>query len=581
VMMSHPRISPACNLFTVFQIDNVLYDLEIFWKNEPDAEIAKKIEHIIKVRLTGDNIENLELKEIGICHNVADNNAKLPDFDIDKYSFQIKSLSLKSPQIGGVVGIYVQTEVVKDPIRALVLDSILTTLINVIGSIKAIYKYTRELEFYATRDPLTNLFNQRMFWELFTYEIGRAHRHGYDFPIMIIDFDNFKLINDRYGHNFGDKYLQTFSSVIRDVLREGDLMFRYGGDEFAIILPNMDDEQTYIVANRIKDKVEGQVLEAPDGAKVKGTISIGVAMYPHHAQDVKTLFLVADNMMYKAKKEGKNKIGIPTKDELADAIHQKKEKSIFLLSVVDEIDLIIPYFQPVVNLENSKVEISEMLMRLKYNDRILAAGEFIDTAEKLGIIHKLDKILIEKAFRKIQKEDYQGTLFINLSPRALIISEFISILRRLTMDYNINPSKIVFEITERETVKNISLLERFVKDLKYEGFHFAIDDFGSGFSSFQYVKHFPIDYIKIEGEFIKNMASDSMDLAFVKSIITLAKELNIKTIAEFVENAEILLAIKKHGVNYGQGYFIEKPIPELLPLGSKLERVSEVLKTNG
>jgi EAL domain-containing protein (putative c-di-GMP-specific phosphodiesterase class I) len=220
---------------------------------------------------------------------------------------------------------------------------------------------------------------------------------------------------------------------------------------------------------------------------------------------------------------------------------------------------IIPFFQPIVDVKTNKCEINELLMRIELNEEILPAGKFIETAESLGIVHKMDYIVIEKAFERIKATNYKGLLFINLSPKALIIGEFINKIVNLTDIYEIDKSQIVFEITERETVKSFSLLEKFVQNLKLEGFSFAIDDFGSGFSSFHYIKRFPIDYIKIDGDFIVNIHKDEKDLAFVKSIVALAKDLKVKTIAEFVENEEILKFLQDIEVDFAQGYHLGKP----------------------
>jgi EAL domain-containing protein (putative c-di-GMP-specific phosphodiesterase class I) len=154
-------------------------------------------------------------------------------------------------------------------------------------------------------------------------------------------------------------------------------------------------------------------------------------------------------------------------------------------------------------------------------------------------------------------------LFVNLSPKALIVGEFATHVSELAHQFGIAPQRIVFEITERETVRNLTLLEKFVRDVKMQGFSFAIDDFGSGYSSFQYIKRFPVDYIKIEGEFIRNMLHDEVYLAFIKSIVTLAKELHIKTVAEFVEDADILAAVTALGIDYAQGYHISRPSPTM------------------
>jgi len=168
-------------------------------------------------------------------------------------------------------------------------------------------------------------------------------------------------------------------------------------------------------------------------------------------------------------------------------------------------------------------------------------------------------MVIENAFKKIKEENYSGILFINLSPKSLIVGNYADAITALIKQYDISKDNIVFEITERETVKNFALLEKFVMNLKMAGYKFAIDDFGSGFSSFHYIKKFPIDYLKIDGEFIININKDEKDKAFVHSILTLAKELNVKTVAEYVEDEEIVKTLREMGVDYLQGFHIGRP----------------------
>jgi len=553
------QIIDAYALVTIFRIDEEAYECEIFWRNPPSAETTRLFEKILRKQLH-DHPFFHGSSLVQIAHNIADENNALPELSISDIELQTKTLLLETPQIGGIVGIGVQSVMAQDNVRHMVIGSILTTLINLVGSVKAIYKYTKDLEHYATRDPLTDLYNQRMFWELLGYEVGRAKRHKQSFAVLMLDLDNFKTINDRFGHHIGDSFLQAFAKVLHSAVRDGDLLARYGGDEFCIILPEAADTQAHMVAQRITELLGDFSMQTPDGHKLKATTSIGIAISPQHGDNPKDLFLVADNMMYKAKKSGKNAIAIPSADEMAEVFRQAGEKSIMIQNALDQ-GSIVPYFQPICNAGTGEVVIHELLMRIRLGDEIVAANEFIEQAESMGIAHKMDYQLIEKAFIQITEQGYQGMLFVNLSPKALIVGEFVARVTHLAQQFDIAPSRIVFEITERETVSNLSLLEKFVLDVKLQGFSFAIDDFGSGYSSFQYIKRFPVDYIKIEGEFIRNMLNDEVYLAFIKSIVTLAKELKIKTIAEFVEDAEILAAVSALGIDYAQGYHIRRPSP--------------------
>ncbi len=551
------QIVDAYALVTIFKVDEEAYECEVFWRYPPTENTRRQFETVLQRRLD-ETPFMAGAVFLPVAHNIAEDGGAV-ELDERQIELQTKSLVLETPRIGGIAGIGLQTTILAtDNVRKMVIGSILTAMLNLVGSVKAIYKYTKDLEHYATRDPLTGLYNQRMFWELLAAEEKRVQRSEDSFALMVIDLDNFKQINDGYGHHVGDTFLQTFAAGLKQAVRQADQLCRYGGDEFCVILPQADEGEAHGVAKRVAEMLESFVCQAPDGTPLKATASIGIAVYPQHGNTPKDIFLIADNMMYKAKRSGKNAIAAPNADELAEAFRKLAEKMAMIQRALDQ-KRIVPYFQPICGVGDGQVAIHELLMRIDIDGRIVPAGEFIAEAERMGLVHQMDYLLIEQAFAQVQAAAYRGMLFINLSPKSLIIGEFVSKVRHLAEHYGVVPGQIVFEITERETVGNLAVLEAFVLELKEQGFCFAIDDFGSGYSSFHYIKHFPVDFIKIEGEFVRNVVDDEVYRAFIKSIATLAQELGMRTIAEFVEDRPILDELRLFGIDYAQGYGISRP----------------------
>jgi len=431
--------------------------------------------------------------------------------------------------------------------------------------LKAIGNYTKEIELFSTRDPLTRLYNQIAFWDMLEYETERSKRQGYRFSLLTIDVDNFKAVNDTYGHEVGDTFLKDFSSIFKSAVRKGDIAARFAGDKFMAILPVCDEAQAYIVAKRIIEGLRDFSLTIDNGTRITGSVSIGVAVYPDHAATAKDLYLLSDNMMVRAKASGKDRLSLPSEGDNVELLRSAGETSILIMDAIKQ-RRIIPYFQAIMNVENNRIEAYEVLTRIILPERVIAAADFIEAAEGMGAIGKIDYQLIELAFEQVRAKQYTGNLFLNLSPKALVLNEFMPTVRKLMRDYNLDPTKMVFEITERDTVKNVGLIDKFIRDLKKEGFRFAIDDFGAGYSSFQYIKSFSVDFLKIDGEFIRSMGDKSgIEKEIVKSIAILATKLGIKTIAEYVETDAILDEVKSAGIQFAQGYFIQHPSPDLGP----------------
>lgn len=544
--------------YAIFKEKEDLIVIYIFHRfNEIDG--SKNIELKIK-----DQIKNSDLfnENFEIIFEYKKISARSIDFiESNEFETITKAILIEKPLIGGILGVGVDISTKEDEVKKLAFESLLATMINFIGSIKAINVYTKELEYYATRDPLTSLYNQRVFWDLLYYEVERARKHKYSFGLIVIDLDNFKIINDNYGHHFGDLFLKKFGSLLDETFRKEDIISRYGGDEFVIIMPYADQSMIEIYLNQLLNNINNFYLTSPDSQLVKITASIGVSIFPEHSDNAKELFLITDETMYTAKQEGKNCYRIFNKKISTE--YEKKDQSLakLLLDILDNKN-VIPYFQPIVYLNNNQIFAYEILMRI--NDlktkQIISAGRFVSMAEKMGIIQNLDLMLIEEVLKYNEYfKRNQIKLFFNLSPRSINSAEFIHKLDEILKYYNFYD--IVFEITEREAIKDLNLLLDFIVKLKRKGIQFAIDDFGSGFSSYIYIKEIPIDYIKIEGNFIRTMLSNNIDKVFIESIVKIAKILNIKTIAEYVENNLVYNTLKNTEIDLVQGYFISKPAP--------------------
>ena len=428
---------------------------------------------------------------------------------------------------------------------------------------KAMSTYAGKPGLFSTRDPLTNLYNQTVFWDYLGYETERSKRQNYRFSLLCLDLDDFKAVNDLHGHDVGDEVLIEFAGLFKAAVRKGDIPARYGGDNFTAILPVCDEAQAYAVAKRLMESLQGHAF-THSGKTIRLKASIGISTFPDHAKDAQDLYLLADGMLSHAKSAGKDRTSMPDDGFDADILKSAGKMSLCIIEAIRK-KQVVPFFQPIICMKEQTILAYEVLTRIVTPDGIMPAAAFIEQAEGIGAIGKIDCLIMEQAFALVKQNRFHGKLFFNLSPKALIHDEFIPTVRKLMRDGGREPSNMVFEITERDTIKNLNLIEKNVRNLKQEGFQFAIDDFGSGYSSFLYIKMFQVDYLKIDGEFIRNMTGSGTEDAIVSNITALAGSLRIKTIAEHVESEAIFGNVRSVGIDCAQGYFIQRPAPDLTP----------------
>ncbi|WP_333784732.1 EAL domain-containing protein [Thermocrinis sp.] len=539
------------------RLDQVLHmDGSLFYMLDKNAEKIEKLV-ISSMFLKNFREEDLELllAEVQANPNIFDtkNSLCFAKFEHSQYQVGVAGVRLKEPCDKGDLAFFKT------------ISNQLFHIVRLMKVIEDLQSAQLSIKFLSEYDPLTMLYNRRTFEMYLKDNIQISSRTGSVFSVALIDIDNFKLINDVYGHQTADMVLKELSERLKRSVREMDIPARFGGDEFAVLLPYLSRETARTVAQRLTGKLSSEPMKIED-KNISLSVSAVVVSYPQDGTSAEELITYAEYLMKEAKRRGKSIIlsseDVPHKFSVVKELERSLVESIEKSSV-------LPYYQEIIDLKSMSLFGFEVLTRIKFNGRILNAGEFVDVAERLGATPKLDLLLMEKVFESYKLFENQYSIFINMVPENTTV-EFAEKVRALADKYSVPTSNIVFEITERKAIEDIMQVANFVRELKNEGFRFAIDDFGSGYSSFYYLKYLPTDFLKIEGEFIKHLTHSHTDRIFIKGIVNVAKEMGIKTIAEFVEDDRILEVVKELGIDYAQGYYFGKPEP----LEEKLKKFS-------
>ncbi len=422
-----------------------------------------------------------------------------------------------------------------------------------------VQEYNLQMEELAVRDPLTGVYNRRKFEEVLAYEILRAERQQQGFSIIMADLDDFKSINDTYGHPVGDMALKKLTLLLESCLRKGDLLARLGGDEFAVILPATAAASALRVAKKLHHTLASEDLELPVG-QVKLAASFGVVSYPADGKDKMELLAAMDAVLYQAKNQGKNQV-VTTASGQDSVLRNIFQQGDFLRRALRE-DRLEAYLQPVVDVRSGDVFAYEVLARIRHEGAVIEAEQFIQVAEDLGIIRELDKRMFQQGLQHInrmQEKHQQAKLFFNLSAATFGDTKWMLSIPDQLAQSGILCDRVVLEITEREALPHLNQVRGVIDELRHKGIAFALDDFGSGFSSFIYLKYLAVDYVKIEGSFVRQMAVDERDRIMVTHIHQVAKEFGLKTVAEFVEDEETAKILAEIGVDYAQGFYYGHP----------------------
>jgi len=425
-------------------------------------------------------------------------------------------------------------------------------------------RFEEELQHLADHDALTGLFNRRRFEEELERELSRAVRYREAGAVLMLDVDNFKYVNDTLGHAAGDQIVASVAGLLRGRLRETDTVARLGGDEFALLLPRVDRAQA--------DRVAADVLEAirdhgivVAGRSVHVTASIGVALFDAVRQTAGEVLAASDLAMYEAKDSGRDRVVTYTPNTGDEARRRAQGSWIERIRAALEEERFTLHCQPILDVRSGEVVQHELLVRMIGEDgELVAPSAFLGAAERFGLVQSLDRWVVRSAIRLMDEQLRAGRrlrIEVNLSGRSVDDPELPGLIQRELEATDVDPDHLAFEITETALISNMDDARRFAETLMRIGCRFALDDFGTGFGSYYYLKHLPLHYLKIDGDFIRNLPHSPTDQLMVRAMVQVAQGLGMKTIAEFVEDQLTLDHLREYGVDLAQGFHVGRPRP--------------------
>ncbi len=422
--------------------------------------------------------------------------------------------------------------------------------------------FEKELTYQTQHDNLTGLYNRSYFQSELERVTSRIARSAAECALLYLDLDQFKYVNDTLGHAAGDRLLKECTEVLRKNIRDGDLLARFGGDEFTILLYNIDHDHALPVAENIRSMFEHYRFN-DSGKTINVTCSIGLSMIDNDTESAEEALSHADLACNISKTQGRNCVHEFTEQDTEQSAMAEDMGWISLVRDAIDNDQFKLLYQPIINLSTDEVHGYEVLLRLPTEDgKSIKPGGFIPAAERFGLIHSLDQWAVRHAMERLAElhaDNFSTQFAINLSGRAVEDPKLIKLIKDILNTTGLNPASITFEITETTAINNLQAARSFIGNLKDLGCKMSLDDFGSGFCSFTYLKHLPVDSLKIDGSFIQALAHSEVDQAMVKSMNQVAHALGKTTIAEFVENHETMLLLKEYGIDFAQGHYLGRP----------------------
>ncbi len=458
----------------------------------------------------------------------------------------------------------VTIEVLLEPFREL--DGRISGAIARLRDVTEAQAMSEKLAYQARYDQLTGLLNRQAFERLLEKSIGEVSKGGRSDVLCFIDLDQFKVVNDTVGHLAGDTFLKQVAELLSSKLHDDDVLARFGGDEFVLLLRNCSLRRAKRACERLIEALTDYRF-FHEGLVFRVGASIGITVINRHATSAGDMMVQADLACYAAKDNGRHQVQIYKK---RDAFIRRRQDDMYragrIRSALDE-DRFVLFSQVIAPVRQSNDAVSHVEILLRQRDRsmkIVKPDGFIPAAERYGLMAELDRWVIRKTIECLTNlcEPLVDTnVSINLSGTTLSDDTSLDYIRRILTMSGVSPKRILFEITETAAIRNIARTEEFMAELRGWGCSFALDDFGSGLSSLSYLKRLPVDYLKIDGSFIRDLATDRTSHTMVKAIIQMAADLQIKTVAEGVESNETLEVLRPLGIDYVQGYAVALPTP--------------------
>lgn len=421
----------------------------------------------------------------------------------------------------------------------------------------------RKVKLLAYRDTLTNLPNRLLFADRLEQAVIRAERGRTSMALMLIDIDDFKLVNDSFGHDAGDKLIKAVGELISKSLRRADTIARLGGDEFAVIIESIDSADDAIsIADNLTTILEHNVRL--DDQETYTSASIGIAIYPDDGNDARTMLKNADTAMFRAKENGRHCFQF-YKPEMSVSAMARLDLENSLKAAFENDEFLIHY-QPIIDIHKNDVVGVEALLRWQHPDKgMIHPSDFISVAEDSGLIVAIGEWVITSVCKQLRVWKDAGlenqNVSINLAPRQFKEQDLVSIFSQAIAESNIEGSSLSVDVTERTLIENSGEVESVLKKLRDLGIKIYLDDFGTGYASLAYLKEFPVDVVKVDRDFITGLPDNEQDLAVVEAIAGLTRGLKLGLLAEGVENERQLDVLKSIGCQYAQGFYWSKAIP--------------------